>query len=78
MSGKYHNACSRCGKERVIIKTWKEKIGYSVVTTIETACPDTECQKMVEQANKKQIEKHEASKLRRKNGSTRHKKKEGK
>lgn len=66
MNNIYSNPCIRCGKERIIVKIWKEKIGYSVVTTTETACPDKECQKMVDKTNKKQKDRYEASKLRRK------------
>lgn len=66
MPNLYSNPCTRCGKERIIVRTWKETVGYSVVTTRETACPDKACQKMVEQANKKQIDKQEASRLKRK------------
>ena len=48
-----NNPCIRCGKERIFVRSWKEKIGNSVVTTIENACPDPECQKIVEADNKK-------------------------
>ncbi|MBI5127309.1 hypothetical protein HZA76_02530 [Candidatus Roizmanbacteria bacterium] len=71
---KYSNPCSRCGKERVFVKTWKEKIGYSTITTTETACPDPECQKIVEKANKTQKAKYDASQLRRQQSFTHHKK----
>ncbi len=66
MNNIYKNLCSRCGKERIFVKTWEEKIGYSVITTTETACPDEECQKQVEKTNKNQKAKYDASKLRRK------------
>ncbi|MCL4364606.1 hypothetical protein M1328_05215, partial [Patescibacteria group bacterium] len=35
------------------VKSWKEKLGESTVTTIEYACPDRECQKKVNEDNKK-------------------------
>ncbi len=39
------NKCIRCGKQRIISKTWKEgNITYSTYV-----CPDSECQKVVEQ-----------------------------
>lgn len=41
------NFCTRCGKQRVVVKTYKEKIGNSVVIYTEKACPDPECQKRV-------------------------------
>ena len=47
------NPCSRCGKERIEGKTWKEKIenyfGTSYITHTETVCPDKACQKIVEE-----------------------------
>lgn len=46
------NPCIRCGKERIISKTWKESvktfIGSTIVTYTETVCPDSDCQKIVE------------------------------
>lgn len=42
------NPCIKCGKERVDSKTWKGKIGSSVVTYTMTICPDSECQKQVD------------------------------
>ncbi|MDO8610200.1 MAG: hypothetical protein Q7R95_06625 [bacterium] len=44
----YKNLCSRCGKERVIVREWTEKIGTSVVSNVEKHCPDKECQKIIE------------------------------
>ena len=45
------NPCIRCGKERVILKTWKEKMetyaGVSILVHTETGCPDKSCQKIV-------------------------------
>ena len=45
------NLCIRCGKERKISKTWKEKVetyrGIVVLTHEEYVCPDPECQKLV-------------------------------
>lgn len=43
------NPCIRCGKERVDGKTWKGKMGASPITYTQTVCPDTECQKQVDQ-----------------------------
>lgn len=53
----YLNLCVRCGTERVVVKTWTEQIGESVITNIETACPDAECQQKVDLDNKRQQEK---------------------
>lgn len=48
----FSNPCTRCGKQRVDGKTWKEKVtnffGTSVIIHTETVCPDKECQKIVE------------------------------
>lgn len=44
------NPCIQCGKPRVDGKSWKEKIGTSVVTHIQTVCPDPKCQKIVDEA----------------------------
>ncbi len=41
------NKCTTCGKERIVIKTYKEKIGTSYVTFKEMTCPDPECQKRI-------------------------------
>lgn len=49
----YSNPCTRCGKQRIDGKTWKEKIeshfGTSYIIHTETVCPDKECQKIVEE-----------------------------
>ena len=66
MSSLYSNPCVKCGKERVFVKSWKETDGYSTVTTTETACPDIECQKIVNKENKKRADKFKNSQLRRK------------
>lgn len=44
------NLCIECGKERVDGKSWKSKIGTSVVTYTKTVCPDPACQKIVDKA----------------------------
>ena len=41
------NKCTTCGKERIVIRTYKEKIGTSYVTFKEMTCPDPECQKKI-------------------------------
>lgn len=50
------NPCIRCGKERIDGKVWKEKNGNSLITYTLTFCPDSDCQKIVDQgiAEKKQ------------------------
>ena len=62
MKKTFGNPCSRCGKERIIVRTQKEKVDSSVITNTETACPDKECQAEVEKINKKQQERSAALK----------------
>lgn len=64
MKKTYSNPCVRCGKERVISKTWKEKLYDSVIINTQTVCPDSDCQKKVNLENKKQQDKYTALKLR--------------
>ena len=40
--------CTRCGKQRVFVRTYQEVVGASSVVYTETACPDKDCQKIVE------------------------------
>ena len=42
--------CTRCGKPRVVIDTYEEKVESSTVTYTITECSDPECQKMVNKA----------------------------
>ena len=51
MQKPFENLCVRCGKPRIHVKTWQDKIGLSHVTYTTTACPDTECQKIVDKQN---------------------------
>ncbi|PIV09259.1 hypothetical protein COS31_01025 [Candidatus Roizmanbacteria bacterium CG02_land_8_20_14_3_00_36_15] len=64
MNKTYSNPCPRCGTERITVKTWKEKIYGSVILNKKTACPNKECQKIVDRDNKKQQDKNDAMKLR--------------
>jgi len=64
MTTKYSNPCIRCGKERIVVRTWKEKIYSSIIINTEMACPDKECQKKVDSDNKKQRDRNAAMKLR--------------
>ena len=64
------NPCIRCGKERIIKKSWRENINNSLITFTQTACPDPSCQKIVEEDLQKKKDKiasiHEESEKRRK------------
>lgn len=61
------NPCIRCGKERVVVRIWKERIAGSPVTNIETKCPDPECQKKVDTDNRKYHEQNEKNRVRAQN-----------
>lgn len=41
------SVCTRCGKPRIVVKTYEEKIETSTVTYTITECSDPECQKLV-------------------------------
>lgn len=62
MKKTFGNPCSRCGTERIVVRTWKEKVDSSVITNTETACPNKECQIEVDKINKKQQERSAALK----------------
>ncbi|MEK7617111.1 MAG: hypothetical protein AAB414_03580 [Patescibacteria group bacterium] len=53
------NPCIECGKQRIDGKTWKSKIGTSVLIYTQTICPDPACQKLVDQAIAKRKEKND-------------------
>lgn len=54
-----NNTCIRCGKQRIDGKSWKGKIGISIITHTQTICPDPKCQKIVDQAIADRKEKNE-------------------
>lgn len=41
------SVCTRCGKPRIVVDTYEEKVETSTVTYTITECSDPECQKMV-------------------------------
>ncbi len=41
------SVCTRCGKPRVVVDTYEEKVETSTVTYTITECSDPECQKLV-------------------------------
>jgi len=64
MINKYTNPCTRCGKERIQSKKWKEKtVTFSgttiTVTRTNNICPDKECQKVVDKELKAQKAKRD-------------------
>lgn len=69
MSTKPINPCTRCGKERIEGKKYKEEIstflGTSTIIHVDTVCPDKECQEIVEsklEALKQKTEEMKAEK----------------
>ncbi len=62
------SSCTRCGKQRVVIKSWSEVIGTATITHTEAECPDPDCQKAVNSGiarQKRQREIQEKDKLQR-------------
>jgi hypothetical protein len=61
--------CTRCGKQRIISRTWKEEMetitGTTTVEYSETICPDPECQKIVEKQLSEQKEKNDQRKAKK-------------
>ncbi len=42
------SVCTRCGKPRIVVKSYEEKVETSTVTYTITECSDPECQKLVD------------------------------
>jgi hypothetical protein len=70
MADQNTNLCIRCGKQRVVVKTEKEYINSSLVSTTITSCPDDTCQGFVnvilgkeKLLREKIVENHEREKL---------------
>jgi hypothetical protein len=60
---KISNPCIRCGKERIVSKTYKTKTeNGSVLICTETVCPDPECQKKVDSMLSKERKKRKIQK----------------
>lgn len=66
MGNAYKNICYRCGKDRIVSKVWKEKIGNSIVENVEHICPDKKCQEELEEDIKRQRTKRLLMEQRRK------------
>lgn len=49
--------CTRCGKPRIIVDSYEEKVETSTVTYTITECSDPECQKMVNKTLKQEASK---------------------
>ena len=68
MIKKFSNPCSRCGKERILLKKWVEEIPtfsnkMLKITRSTNVCPDPECQKIVDADLTVQREKRDKIKL---------------
>ena len=57
MGKAYRNDCYRCGRERIVVKVWKEKVENSVIENTESVCPDKSCQEVVDQEIRRQRNK---------------------
>jgi len=53
--------CIKCGKQRIVIATHKEKVGNAFVIYKETICADPDCQKNVEKILAQEKEKRQQS-----------------
>lgn len=72
MQTKNSNPCTRCGKERIEGKKYKEEIatffGTSTIVHVDTVCPDKECQEIVDaklEALKQKAEEMKLEKLKK-------------
>ena len=46
------SVCTRCGKPRIVVDTYEEKVETSTIICTITECSDPECQKLVEKTLK--------------------------
>jgi hypothetical protein len=53
--------CIKCGKQRIVVATRKEKVGNTFVVYKETICPDPDCQEKVEKILAQEKEKRQQS-----------------
>ena len=60
----HSNPCIRCGTQRVVKRSWKEKIDNSIIINTQTICPNKDCQKKVDFDIKKQKDKNTAMRVR--------------
>ena len=56
---KISNPCIRCGKPRIDISVTSELVHGSLAVTTITACPDSECQKRLEEQFEKERKRRE-------------------
>ena len=51
------SVCTRCGKPRIVVDSYEEKVDNSTVTYTITECSDPECQKQVNKTLKQEASK---------------------
>ena len=61
MTDKKFTVCVRCGKPRIHSNTVEETIGTSQVVTIESICPDPDCQEKVHKMLKDESDRRKIS-----------------
>ena len=66
MGKEYRNNCYRCGRERIVLRVWKEKVENSVIENTESVCPDKKCQEVVDQEIRRQRYKYMQTENKRK------------
>ena len=55
------SVCIKCGRQRIVVATHKEKVGNTYVIYKETICPDPDCQLKVEKILALEKEKRQQS-----------------
>jgi len=55
------NTCFQCGKKTIVVKTYKEYVSGSLVTTTESVCSDPKCQEKTEKMLLKEKLKREGA-----------------
>ena len=61
MKNQGESVCIRCGKQRVVAKTWEEHLRGSILTFTSFICPDPRCQKIVDKQLADKKEKRETA-----------------
>lgn len=69
MQKQAETVCIRCGKKRVFFRRWKDKAEGrgAIMTHVESVCPDSECQKLVDEKFAEIRDRRELSEEKRKN-----------
>jgi len=70
MKSAAQNVCIKCGKKRIVARTYKEYVGLTLVTYTDMVCPDPECQKAVDEISAARKEKSDFLKRKRESSKT--------